>query len=765
MTDKPTEGDYYILLAANTDYCIDTYGGNGNFSDGTNIQLYTLNKGDGQKWKVTYRDDGSMQITCYLNAKSIDVEGGTISAGTNIQMWTDNDTRAQKWDVEDTGDTVIYQNTEYTAWYIKLIEAPTFVADVSYGTIARGTNIQLWSSNGSAAQKWIFVPIDLYHSGGLYEIRNMEKTSMVLDVADGSTTNGANVHLWPSNGTNAQKWVLTDTGSGWTVRAVGAGKYLDIAGRVAKRGANVQTWEIDDEIYSSQLWAIDLMGETTVSNKKCAIVRFGAENDVEFSLDNSGNSMSYGSNIQVYDSNITNAQRWALYATSAQDPNMPTPYDLGLAKALGGPIYKLCYYKGTNGSLTTKVYPAWLAADAWATSGSNSFQWRFRTRTMGSGMSMWNSWGSWKGFDPALVTRHGNRYDVTEGINVSYSLNTTKAMQIQFEVKSCGVADLALLTSTPTSQTVEIDYMPTLSFSNPIWTSEGLVYNYTSDYTVGRVNIYPTAMIVDGENVLVGEPKLELFDDEFKMTVPLEAFGTIPNSGSTIEMRYQIGTDRVPKFDGVEYTAGLQISYAQHSDLPITYSEGLGETLTASVSDSNARMWIAIGDKLIELDRVTTEANSASFALPYPFGKEYKVYASSGNGASWKMHVDTRRGPQRAVHAWNVGSLFAVLEARKDEVLATNFDLEASSNQYELSNRPWMVTRFSGTRSGKFSAEGALVPNVTTSNYQVFERLIGKHSLYRSPTGDIVQVAVYSLHRDTTVKYTTLTVNMYLEEK
>ena len=365
----------------------------------------------------------------------------------------------------------------------------------------------------------------------------------------------------------------------------------------------------------------------------------------------------------------------------------------------------------------------------------------------------------------ALVTRNGNRYDVTEGLNVSYSLGTTKAMQVQMEVKSCGVEDLKLLTGVAASETVEIDYYPTVVFSSPTWTSEGLVYEYSSDYEVGRLVIYPEAMIVDGEDVLLGEPKIDLFDDKIKMVVPISSFATIPDENSSVTMRYSVGTDRVPRFDGLESTSELSVAYAQHSDLPITYSTGLGETLEASVSDPNARMWMALGDKLIELDRLSTSGDSASFAVPYPFGKDYKIYASSGSGSSWKMHVDNKHGANKAIHAWTSGSLVAILEARKDEVLSTAFEMEASSNQYELSSRPWVVTKFAGTRSGKFTAEGALVPNVTTSSYQVFQKLVGKHALYRSPTGDVVYVAVMSMNRDTNVKYTTLTVNMNLEEQ
>lgn len=47
-------------------------------------------------------------------------------------------------------------------------------------------------------------------TAGLYEIRSMLLTSMTIDVAGGKAVNGANVQIYASNDTNAQKFLITE---------------------------------------------------------------------------------------------------------------------------------------------------------------------------------------------------------------------------------------------------------------------------------------------------------------------------------------------------------------------------------------------------------------------------------------------------------------------------------------------------------------------------------------------------------------------------
>ena len=55
-------------------------------------------------------------------------------------------------------------------------------------------------------------------TNGLYELRSMLLTKMCADVAGGSAVRGANVQLYSTNDSNAQKFrVLEETSAHWSL--------------------------------------------------------------------------------------------------------------------------------------------------------------------------------------------------------------------------------------------------------------------------------------------------------------------------------------------------------------------------------------------------------------------------------------------------------------------------------------------------------------------------------------------------------------------
>ena len=75
------------------------------------------------------------------------------------------------------------------------------VVDVSAGSA--GGNIQLWTSNGTNAQRWYIVPA----GNGYYRLVNKAKY-FTMDVNAASTADGTNIGSHYFNGTNAQKFKL-----------------------------------------------------------------------------------------------------------------------------------------------------------------------------------------------------------------------------------------------------------------------------------------------------------------------------------------------------------------------------------------------------------------------------------------------------------------------------------------------------------------------------------------------------------------------------
>jgi glucosylceramidase len=99
--------------------------------------------------------------------------------------------------------------------------------DVAGANTANGTQVQLYTCNGTGAQQWTV--------GTDGTIRALGKC---LDVAAAGTTNGTRVQLYDCNGTAAQQWQR----SGTELINTGSGKCLDATGPSSADGTPLQIW-------------------------------------------------------------------------------------------------------------------------------------------------------------------------------------------------------------------------------------------------------------------------------------------------------------------------------------------------------------------------------------------------------------------------------------------------------------------------------------------------------------------------------------------
>ncbi len=124
------------------------------------------------------------------------------------------------------------------------------VLDISGGSTASGANAQIYTKNGSAAQRFL---LD-YAGDGYYRIVNLQ-SGKVLDVAGGSKANGTNIWQYVWNGSDAQLWSLEANGSGYSIVSKASGKVLDVAGGSNKAGTNVQLYASNKS--AAQTWYLD----------------------------------------------------------------------------------------------------------------------------------------------------------------------------------------------------------------------------------------------------------------------------------------------------------------------------------------------------------------------------------------------------------------------------------------------------------------------------------------------------------------------------
>ncbi|OEJ28397.1 glycosyl hydrolase [Streptomyces agglomeratus] len=118
-----------------------------------------------------------------VNSKCLDVAGGSSADGTQVQLWTCNAGAAQRWTLPGDGT----------------LRALNKCLDVSGGGTADGTKIQLWTCNGTGAQQWQPQPDGT--------VRN-PRSGKCLDAEGGTWNDGTRTHLWTCHTGANQKWTL-----------------------------------------------------------------------------------------------------------------------------------------------------------------------------------------------------------------------------------------------------------------------------------------------------------------------------------------------------------------------------------------------------------------------------------------------------------------------------------------------------------------------------------------------------------------------------
>lgn len=294
------DGVYEINSVKNSNYTLDV--NSASTRNGANVQLYLRNGTQAQAFRVSHDSRGFVTFTNVNSGKVIDLDGAITKNGRNIHQYASNGTRAQKWIVQKSG----------SGYAIVSAIDTSYVLDLRNGTVSSGSNIQLYKSNNTAAQQWTFSKYvtdrelcDSYASqnkgrmaDGVYYIKN-QNVGFALDVADGSLYGGANVQLYTTNRTNAQKWKITHDSTGYvSFQNVGSGMYLTASG--SGRTANVYQQKQTNGY--NQKWIVMFD-----NNQNLRIV--SALNSTMV-LDVKDGKIQRSSNIQLYTSNNTNAQKW-----------------------------------------------------------------------------------------------------------------------------------------------------------------------------------------------------------------------------------------------------------------------------------------------------------------------------------------------------------------------------------------------------------------------------------------------------------------------
>ena len=183
-----------------------------------------------QKWLITKDSKGyytfrNLNSRMYLSAAS-----KSAKSGTNVIQVTSRETDAQLWKLELTKGGIVVRSKFNNS----------LVLDISGANTNAGANVQVYSNNGTYAQKYRVHSTGLIDNNRSFVFIN-ETSGKALDVSNGSHANGAVVQLYEVNGTGSQCFKAVAAGNGkYYLQNIQSGKYIDVDTNTKTK---IQQWE------------------------------------------------------------------------------------------------------------------------------------------------------------------------------------------------------------------------------------------------------------------------------------------------------------------------------------------------------------------------------------------------------------------------------------------------------------------------------------------------------------------------------------------
>lgn len=137
--DIVTDGNYVLSSSIKNSYVMDVK--DSSKSEGANIELKSRNSNVSQVWKVSHDEKGYVTFTNAKTGKVLSTDN--VANNSNIFQKEKTNNYNEKWIVKEDGTIISALDEKY-------------VIDLHWGEAKDGSNIQLYESNGSKAQKWQF---------------------------------------------------------------------------------------------------------------------------------------------------------------------------------------------------------------------------------------------------------------------------------------------------------------------------------------------------------------------------------------------------------------------------------------------------------------------------------------------------------------------------------------------------------------------------------------------------------------------------------
>ena len=770
-----TNGTYIILSAMNTSYVMDVNGQSD--ANGTNIQLWTINRTSAQYATVT--GSGTKQVIRFpLTGRVLDVCNGKVANGTNIIQWTGHNGNNQAWNIVADGKTVTYGGETLPTYVIRSALNNNYVVDVNQQLVKAGTNIQLWSYNGGANQRWAFLPVPLLPVGNYRFISALDQS---VCVSAANTQDGGNVQMAGINyEDNRQIWTISGNLANTNPRNYESKCFLNASS--GNNGATVnQKAKINGQNTS---WLLTTAGTMKYNGATYPLVTFKVEVGTDKVLDAAGGGSKIITDARVYSDAGRAGQKFIAVPATPLDRNIPAPSDVGIAYSVGGTKYinpwgrnavraNICWI-----SNYTDFQVRWRWRSRSATAGDNSFgnwvAWRYGTNTANDG------WGnvSVANCKPTLARDPSNK-NRRYGSVAQFTLTPTTqdCVEFQYQVRAIaksGRGNVATFTG-------RYKYQPQFTLESFTWAPDGLRINYHSDqkrnnndlviYKITCVHGGKTYTVFDGGNA--GYP---INDIAWNGTVlfPQSKIRYTPSENDSVSM--------VMTFTNVD---GAYLRHHETVTANVSYDAGKGGlTIDPTVEPTAGKMlhvktnvsgatkntlWIDYGDD--KRGFVRYDDSNGEWNIPVPFNQPFRVYLMVEKGAAWDVYSEVVSAIPSPDSYWfnfvnsSGAQDWVQLKYNVNEAPTFTRSISYDSDAQMTNANTYEVVHF-GYGKSESIATGGIIPltfSVPNSTLAKFEELANAHYAWLRSTNlpTAYRVAIMNVDFELgTPQYTTVSLSL-----
>lgn len=240
----------------------------------------------------------------------LDVVGGEVKNGTNIQLYESNDTCAQKW----------YFSVDHDKYTIKSMCSNKSLDIPSNRGDMVGLKVQIYDNNSSSAQKLL---VQDRTSAPLEEDSYILKTTggKTMDASGGLVSNGTKMQIYDINYERGQLYKIKRAEDGlYTIENKESSRVVDVAGGKKEDGTPLQLYDYNGTC--AQKWIIEKSGEGYRFLSSCT----------KKAIDVSGGLVSTpSSKLQIYTANGSNAQVWVPTIYSVDEVANDAPMNQGVS--------------------------------------------------------------------------------------------------------------------------------------------------------------------------------------------------------------------------------------------------------------------------------------------------------------------------------------------------------------------------------------------------------------------------------------------------